>query len=417
MKKDFLGNTDKTEQAVGEYTVKTSSLTDILVKCSALLIAFFIWLYAGAQEDVTKTEKFSDIPVQILTSDKYLPLNDFDYTVDVTVSGRSRELDKLSTDSFRATIDATNISRAGEYTFDINVTYPGSAELVDQSLRTIVVDFDRTVTATVDVKIQLTNYNISEPYEIGTPISDITQVAVTGPGEIVKQVDSALITIYAGNLTATTTYGGRLVAADASGKQIVSNALSFSKNDVTVTVPVLMSKVVPLKVSYKYGYLNSSNAELSVEPSSVILKGEASLLKTMNEIVLDSIDEKMLLTPSVTREIRLPDGVTNVSEINMATVNVKHVGTSTFRYSISDIIYVNPNSIEYSPLTESISVTLRGPSETVGALNPESIIVTADLSSLKVGQGVVDLPVSISVRGDGTAGCYEIGSYVIKVSV
>ncbi len=417
MKKDFLGNTDKTEQAVGEYTVKTSSLTDILVKCSALLIAFFIWLYAGAQEDVTKTEKFSDIPVQILTSDKYLPLNDFDYTVDVTVSGRSRELDKLSTDSFRATIDATNISRAGEYTFDINVTYPGSAELVDQSLRTIVVDFDRTVTATVDVKIQLTNYNISEPYEIGTPISDITQVAVTGPGEIVKQVDSALITIYAGNLTATTTYGGRLVAADASGKQIVSNALSFSKNDVTVTVPVLMSKVVPLKVSYKYGYLNSSNAELSVEPSSVILKGEASLLKTMNEIVLDSIDEKMLLTPSVTREIRLPDGVTNVSEINMATVNVKHVGTSTFRYSISDIIYVNPNSIEYSPLTESISVTLRGPSETVGALNPENIIVTADLSSLKVGQGASDVPVSISLKGDATVGCYEIGSYVIQVNV
>jgi YbbR domain-containing protein len=137
----------------------------------------------------------------------------------------------------------------------------------------------------------------------------------------------------------------------------------------------------------------------------------------MNEIVLDTIDEKMLLTPSVTREIRLPEGVTNVSDINMATVNVKHVGTSTFRYNVSDIIYVNPNSIEFAPLTESISVTLRGPSETVGSLSSENIVVTADLSSLKVGQGVVDLPVSISVRGEGSNGCYEIGSYVINVSV
>lgn len=417
MKKDLQNKTEENEQTVGEYTVKTSSLTDILVKCAAILIAFFIWLYAGAQEDVTKTEQFSDIPVQILTSDKYLPLNDFDYTVDVTVTARSRELDKLSTDSFKAIVDATNVSRAGEYTFDINVSYPGSAELVDQSLRTIVVEFDRTVTATVDVKVQLTNYNISDPYEIGTPVCDITQVAVTGPGEIVKQVDSALITIYAGNLTSTTTYGGRLVAADASGKQIVSNSLSLSRSDVTVTVPVLMSKVLPLKISSKYGYLNSSNSEITVEPASIIVKGEASVLKAMNEITLDPIDEKMLLKQSLTREIRLPEGVTNVSEIGTANVNIQHVGTSVFPFKVTDIVYVNPNSIEFTPLSSSINVSLRCPLEIGGQLDSSNIVVTADLSSLKVGQGVSDVPVSISLKGDATVGCYEIGSYVIQVNV
>lgn len=418
MKKEKLNDYQEHEiENKGDYKVDTTKLSDILFKIAAVLIAFMIWLYAGAQEDVNKSLTFKDIPVDILTSGNYSILNSYDYTVDVTVSGRTRELNKLSADSFSATADATGITSAGKYTLDINVSYPGSAELVDQSVTNIVAEFDVTSTVTVPVDIVITGYDISEPYEMGEPSADVSEIQITGPGELVKQVSSAQVTITAGHLESTTTYGGTLAAADENGDVLSSSSLTLSQTDVTVTVPVLMNKVVTLKTVYKYGYFNSSNVVVSIEPASIVLKGEVSVLDAINDITLGVIDEKMLLTDTITREIKIPDGTVNASGVSVATLTVTLLNTADRVVTVDNIDYYNPDGLNFEALADSVDITVRGTQQYIYYVTSGNITVTADLSGVEAGQGTVSVPLTITLSSAYSSSCYELGSYSININV
>ena len=401
-----------------EKKANGSSLQAILLAVGAFLLAFIIWIYSSSLEDKTKTVTFENIPVKISTSGSFSVLNGSDYTVDVTLSGLSKVLSAVSEESITATVDASDITEAGKYTLDVVVEYPGKAELTEQSLNTVVLELDRIATMKIDAEISIGTYDISEPYEIAAISCDVSEIAVSGPSKMLSKIDRAVIKCDAGHLEASKTCGASVIFVDANGSSIENSSLSYEGVSPTISITVYTSKIVPLKYTFKGGYFDYITAKTSVSPSYITIKGENSTISSITEITLPAIDEKQILSDTVTKDIVLPEGVYLASETSVATVTVilSNYYENTLILTPDDFDVFNPNELEYSFVNEECEFTVRGPYTPTYYINGAGVKASIDLSTITE-KGTFALPVTIIFPSAYKAQVYEVGSYTVLVEV
>ncbi len=404
-------------ESSGELTVKSTRTQNILMRIGAIVIAFIIWVYASSQNEIIDTREITDIPVTIKTDGAFTLLSDDDERVDVTVSGKLRDINKLTPDSFTAIADASSITDAGQHTVPIKISSPRSIEITTQSISSVTIDIDIITTIQKDVKVKLTGYTVSEPYELGEITTDTAKVKISGPQLLLNKIDCALCTVKCGNLTSSITCTAGIVPVDENGNA-VSGRLTMSASDCMIKIPVYFKKVVPLKVKFRYGYCDESNSNISISPSSITIRGEESVVSTINEIPLAPIDETKLLTDNISREITLPEGVTNASGVSAAVVGVELYDVTDFVLELNAITYINPAVLNFTPLSESISITLRGQPNAPKYIDSERLSATVDLSSISEGAGEVSVPLNIVISaGAYSSTTYVLGEYTQKLMI
>lgn len=419
MKNNSENDNSYTEHEIessGELTVKSTRTQNLLMRIGAFVIAFIIWVYASSQNEVTKTATFKYIPVSIVTDSSLTLLSDDDEKIDITVSGKLRDINKLTSGSFSATADASDISEAGHYSVPINVKYPRSVELNEQSVSAVTIDIDVITSVQKEVKVKLLDYNVSEPYEVGDAVTDIEKVKISGPQLLLNRIDRALCTVQCDNLSSSTTCYGKIVPVDENGTP-VTGALILSNSDCKVYIPVYFKKSVPLKAKFKYNYCNESNTIVTVTPSTVTIKGEEQAVKAINEITID-IDETKLLSNSISREIKLPEGIINTSKDNAAVVDIELLDTADFAVELTDITYINPAVLDFTAESKSVSVILRGQTNAEKYFDSERLSATVDLSSYSAGVGEVSVPLNVTISaGPFSSTTYVLGDYTQKLII
>ncbi len=402
----------------GNLTVKRSKTVDFIAKIVCFVVAFIIWFFAAENDTALFEERFSSIPVEIVNESGFSVLSGDDVTVDVTLSGKRNVINRIKSSDIRAYIDMSSITEAGKHKFDIKYDLPNGVNLEKSTSNSITVYADNTSSVTVPVKTEVMNVMLDSGFELGTPdiTTDIKNIIVTGPEAVISTIKYARLSADMAHrpLTGTVSYGGDVVLVDGDGKEIDSNYVKMNVSYVTATIPIYKYREVPVEIVYKYGYFNEKNVSLDIEPKTVKIKGEASIVDSV--VLKYEIDEKKTNENSEqTFKLSLPSGVKAVNAVDSVKVSVELVGISTRTITVYNKSVINPNGLSYAPITENINITVRGDTSMVSKLSSVYVTGIIDLGASEGVTGAVMVPMTFTFAAPFDGNVYEIGSYSVSV--
>ena len=118
----------------------------------------------------------------------------------------------------------------------------------------------------------------------------------------------------------------------------------------------------------------------------------------------------------MTFPINLPEGVTNLTGITEATVDISFVGLSIKEFTTENIKAINvPEGLNYELMSEVMKVTLRGPTGVINQIAPEDIEVTVDLTGKEVGASTVKA--MITFKDEKFAAVGAVGTHTVSITL
>jgi len=201
---------------------------------------------------------------------------------------------------------------------------------------------------------------------------------------------------------------------DKDGNKLKPKEISGNYDTVSVSMPVLMNKELPLKVSLVGGAgATEENCVVDIEPKSIQVAGDTTVLQTLNQLVVATVDLSSFATSyETTVTIPLDNNLRNLSGVTEATVRISVRGLETEKITATNITTTGTNRhVEIA--TTSLVVTVRAPAETISQITADNIRVVADLTNYKATSGTVAVPAKVYVDGFSDAGA--IGEYVVNV--
>ncbi len=395
---------------------------NFIAKILCVLCAFLFWLYVMNEDSPTFEKQFTDIPVEItnISSDSNLSvISGYDNTVDITLVGKRRDVLDIDSTDLRAFADASSVSEAGIATLEIQTEIPGNLRETEKTKSSIRVYFDVKDSISVPVEVVLAEFSLADGYELGEATPGIEEVTVTGPAGQLSAIDSAQVVLSGlGRLTNSITANGTLELVDAQGEILTSPYLKLQTKSVSVNIPIYITKEIPLSVGYKYGYFNDSNAEVVISPATILLKGEASALRPIEELSLGILDEKNIYEGTFNYRITLPEGTESVHGIQYVQATLKLKDVSTKQLIVKKFAVNNPNNLNYELLTETINLTLRGDTRYISFVSASAVEVQVDLSTLRENiTGDFTVPVTFKINSMYEDYLYELGTYSVTVKI
>lgn len=389
------------EQTEGNITVKRNKTIDFFAKIICLLLAFFLWYYAVSIDTVIQEEEFVAIPVEIVNRSGFAVLSGDGMTVDVTLSGNRNALRNIKNSDIRAYVDVSNVTTAGEKFFDIVFKVPSGVTLEKTSVGTVTVYLDNKISKTIPVEAKLFNYSMSPEHTLN--LSDIPDIVITGPEQIVNGITRAVLPVdFKGSeITSGRIYSGTVKLVSESGAELSETDrryIRLSSDTASVTVSLYGNASVPITVTFKHGLQKLSNCTIKLSRKTINVYGEIGTIK--NLAVNCVLDEKTLKSgASVNWAIGLPSGVQNVENVTSVkvTVTLKNYTEAELTLPVLDS--------EGNVIT-TVTARFRGESDVMTRFTEASVKATATPGEGE--SGTVSAPVTFEFLGEFSGKVYEI---------
>jgi len=406
---------------------KIASSRGVLIAISCLT-AIVLWFYVTTVENKEIEATFTGIPVvyigeeDILADRKFIVTNKDDQTVSMTVYGKRSVIHSLRKEDINVSVDLTDIRTTGtvERVYDVafaNGVNESEIIIRKQEPSYISVSIDRISSREVEIRGEQ-NITVAEGY-MAEPTEYIPEViVVSGPEEVISQVDHAWVEVERENLSKTVTTSVDYILRDENNNKIESDEIEVSVEKIDVVIPVIMCKDVVLTVELiAGGGAKEENAVVKIEPSRVTLSGDAGILSDMNQISIGRIDLRdFQLTYTDTFAIPISNELNNLSGVTEATVTVSLKNLATKRIVVSQIEFSNVSAgYVATPVTQYVEVLVRGPEEIVELINAYNIRIVGDLTEL--GEAVGRYAVTTRVHIDGYSDAGVVGEYKVVVSL
>ena len=377
-------------------------------KILAVIFAFTLWLTVYNIEDPTKSKTVT-INVTVANKEyidslgKYFEIKDGTNKVSFSVTAARSVLDKLDESDFAAVANMEQIvitedGTEGIVPIDITCTANVNSNSVrlgsaNKSLKLALEDLmtkQFVVTASAFGEV-------AEGYALGNvEVTAPNVLKVAGPKSIVEKIASVIATIDVSGMSESwTTYRSTPLLFDAEGKEVDATRLTFSDATVNVSAEILNVKEVPVVVNPSgkpaKGYEVTS---VLVNPASIRLKGEKSVLNTINLISIPSeiisiagAQSDVSATVDITEYI--PSGVTLVSPEQAAvqiTVGIGQNKEKDFNLETKNITVTGlPTGAKIQFELESVAVKISGVESDINQLGSTTLTATADVTGLKTG--------------------------------
>ena len=393
----------------------------------AMAISLGLWLYVVNYINTTHEQTLYNVPVglegkSILTADRGLMLLSEDtYRVNITVSGSRQDVSKINAGNIQVVANLSKIEEPGEHKLNYDVIYPGDVPSGavkakrDPDWITVVVARKKTkeipVTVTYEGDVPADYIKDTAALEL-----DHTYVEITGPEEVVDQIDHAAIAINCNGRTESIYESFRYVLQDQHNEPVDAGFITTNVSEVRVYLPVVMVKKIPLTVTLvDGGGATGDTTKLSFEPTHITISGGETALAAMEELNLGIIELAQLTKDQdLTFDITLPEGVTNISNLPTATVSISFPKLATREFTITEFEQVNlAGGMKWECLTKQLTITVRGLKSEVQRLNAADIIARVDLNGVENTSAVepdIIFPKSYESLG-------VLGSYSVSVQV
>lgn len=396
----------------------------------ALLASLSLWVYVIGQETEEYKRTFPGVKLElvgedILLNSRNMVITDLNTsTVTVEVSGPRRIVGSWSSDDLTAQVDVSKLTQSAFTSLQYTVKFPDGTDtsgVKTKSKTPETVNF--MVSAQTKKIIPVVGSfegSVAEGFTAETPEFEPSNITVFGPETYLKNISRAWVEFEKSDVNSTYSVDVGYQLQDEEGEECSTTGLSFSDDTVRATLRVLAVKEVPLTVDLiANGGATSANTKISIEPESITLAGDTSILSALNRISLATIDlGDFESTFGSEYRIIYDDGLKNLSGITEAKVSIEIVGLETRSYAVQQENMSCINVTEgYSAevLSENLVVKLRGPKEQLEQVRGENIRVVADLKDFNTSVGQYMPPVKISVDGFPELGA--MGDYTISIEI
>ena len=394
----------------------------------SLLASLAIWVYITSVDSDEYKQTFRGVRVELvgeetLRESKGLVVTDLDTnSVTVDLVGPRRVIASLDADDIVAQVDVSKLSQAAYTSLQYTLTYPdktdtGSIQTARKSPETVNFMVSAQTSKTIQVRGSFEG-QLGEGYTAEIPVFEPSTITIYGPEAYIRDVSYAWVTFGKDNIESTYTVDTGFTLMNQNGEECSTTGITCSTDVVTATLPLLTKKEVLLSVDLIEGAgATTKNTKVTIEPESVTLAGDSSILDGLNKITIATID----LTDfgrsfTDTYTIPLNDEIRNLTGISEATVTVEIVGLETRNFTVKNFCCTNvADGYEAEIISESITVTLRGPAAQLDQIQPENLQAVADLIDYKGSTGAYMPEVKIYVDGFTDVGA--IGENNISIEI
>ena len=402
---------------------------NIVPKILCVIAAFFMWLYVM----YTESPEYSDIITSVsVTVENAGELQDSSglsvygkssNIVDVKLTGKKSEIDKLTADDIYAYVDVSKVDDTGNHALKVFVELPDGIDYAEAVPSTISVYVDETDTISLSLREKLENFVLTTPYELGDIKFEYDMITVTGPANKLSNIAEAQVPINMQGKTLSFVTRAPIVLVTSSGEKVDMTHITCSATETDVSVPIFVTKEVPVTTAFKYGYLNSTLAKVTVTPATVTVRADENVFVTTPKVI-DTIviDEKLITNSSysMTASIKTATGVTLAEDDADVKVTVELASNVKTKQFVTSKINVKgaAGDLSYKLIDKSVSVLLCGPQDQLDKVKNADITLEVDLSGYDAESvGTISKTASVVISTEGTANVYEIGTYSIKLNI
>lgn len=324
------------------------------------------------------------------------------------------ELSMLTGNSMQSATLTLRAYKQGNTLADYEVESVNPAEV------TVLYDRYKEVVFTVEPAITYTaaeNY-----YASGTPTLGTDLLTVSGPESSVNRVARAmLIYDFEGELTESKSVSCHVTLLDINGEVLDPTELylQMSDNTIDVSLQVTGRQTVQLDADIRNMPAGFAENRVSIEPASFEIAGDRTTISQYERLTLGSPINFYDVTPennTFTVQIPVPAGVTNISNVDSATVTFNMNGYTESAVQTSNISVINAPEGKTAELsTLSLDIRVVGTSAQVSRLTADSVFCTVDLSSVSDPTGSFDAPVTVTINNADS--CWAVGTYTANVTV
>lgn len=394
----------------------------------SLLAAFAIWAYVITEENPESTGTFYNVPVVLqgesLLTERGLMLTDGgNASITLEVYGNRKYLNKLKSSDITVTADLTKIYGPGLQNLTYDISYPG--DIPNNALSTqsrkpdlISVNIARRITKNVDVEVDFTG-SVPEDFlaDKENPVLDYPQISVTGPEEVVSQIDHAYIEVDLTARTESISESFRYTLCDAEGEPVDVAQVTTNVEEVRLEVRIQRRKLIQLVMNVvPGGGATEKTSKITIDPQTIWVSGNDLVLNDLDTLELGTLNLAELTTDTTSEfDIVLPEGITNVSGQEKATVSVSFPELATREVTVSVFKAVNvPEGMVVDFLTTQLKVTVRGPKNRIAALKASDITVTVDFAGEEAGSTTLKAEITLS---DNFKDCGALNSGSVSATI
>ena len=393
----------------------------------SILVALGIWVYVDITQDITASKEVSNIPVEFQGEDTTLAerglmlLPDSETTINLKLEGAKSILAQLDTAKLRVQADLSAVTETGIQTVPCRVIYPEykfssrlTATTPTNSFN-ITIDVGELYSREVEIRCDIQG-TVAEGYIAGEPQFTPEKLELRGPQEEVDAVSYAKVSLNIEDATETVDQALPYVLYNEAGEPISGGDIHAVQDEIRVVLPVDVVKELPLEIDFQeFPGLSKNNISYQIEPASIVVSGEASLLNDVDRLVLDSFDLSQLGGNEVYHYvIQLPEGCTNLSGVTRATLTISFIDLIQDTRTATEFQAENvPEGKSVTILTDELTVRIQGTAADVAAVHDRDITVRADLQEVSAASGTYTVPAEILISTGGDVGV--VGTYQVTV--
>ena len=393
----------------------------------SILVALGIWVYVDITQDITASKEVSNIPVEFQGEDTTLAerglmlLPDSETSINLKLEGAKSILAQLDTAKLRVQADLSAVTETGIQTVPCRVIYPEykfssrlTATTPTNSFN-ITIDVGELYSREVEIHCDIQG-TVAEGYIAGEPQFTPEKLELRGPQEEVDAVSYAKVSLNIEDATETVDQALPYVLYNEAGEPISGGDIHAVQDEIRVVLPVDVVKELPLEIDFQeFPGLSKNNVSYRIEPASIVVSGEASLLNDVDRLVLDSFDLSQLGGNEVYHYvIQLPEGCTNLSGVTRATLTISFIDLIQDTRTATEFQAENvPEGKSVTILTDELTVRIQGTAADVAAVRDRDITVRADLQEVSAASGTYTVPAEILISTGGDVGV--VGTYQVTV--
>lgn len=405
------------------------SFRKVIYMVLAILVSLVMWLFVnlggGNGSPRTTTQWYTDIPIEYIRentlTDKGLMLleDSTDTTVDMKVEGTYWALANLKEEDIRVTVDLASISISGRQS--INYNYTLSASNFDNTLKVkerapinVYVNIAELHSKDIPVFCEVAG-NVAEGCFAGQLQMSHTELSIRGQKQDVEPVAYAKAVLDIGEDAGTTVSQVMTYQLyDRNDQPIANPAIRATVDEIHVVLPISINKELKLTMNFiESPGIRAQNCDYSIQPETIMVSGDAMMLKNIDKIVLNDFDLMTLTTEATTYSypIVIPEGCKNLSGITQAILQISRKDYAETLLPVGKFEYNNlPEGKHVEILTVDLPVHVFGTVNDVTGLLSEHLTAVVDLSDYTAAAGAYTVPVTLeSAFGDiGFIGEYEV---------
>lgn len=389
----------------------------LFLKILSLICAIILWIYVIQVENPNINIVVSNIPIkyinQEIMEDNHLMLvSEMEESITVTVQGRRKNITGLNAENMSATVDLRSVTTADKYTLPIQISFPTEgASVVNYGDMYISFEVDEKAEISKPVIIEKVG-TPPENYMVADPVATPESIRITGPKKILDTVISAQADLEVSERRGDIDEDVPLKLVDKFGGTVKSQYITMEQDNVNVKCSVYQTKSVPIyvdAVTYEDGN-ERIDKNYNVVPSKIKIAGTPQVIEGINEINAGRIYmADFENSNSVLLELKLPEGVINVDNINSVELVFNHEADISREILLNNFEILNLDYNLKSELVDTeLSITVSGKKDALSELTAEDFTAQLDLSNLEAGTHNVPVQISCSKEGVSISGNYTI---------